>query len=187
MPTLLLVSAFAVATCGLVYELLAGTLASYLLGDSVTQFSTIIGTYLFAMGAGSWATRFLGRDLLQAFARIEVIVGVLGGCSTLLLFWLYGEVVHFRVALYGTVFLIGALVGAEIPLLLRILNSEFDFKEVIARVRGRLRRRAAGLVAVPAAAGAADRARAHRLPLRGDQRHGRDRAPVAAAAGTRTV
>ncbi|SRR5579871_1091562 len=134
MPTLLLVSAFAVATCGLVYELLAGTLASYLLGDSVTQFSTIIGTYLFAMGAGSWATRFLGRDLLQAFARIEVIVGVLGGCSTLLLFWLYGEVVHFRVALYGTVFLIGALVGAEIPLLLRILNSEFDFKEVIARV-----------------------------------------------------
>jgi spermidine synthase len=43
-----------VATCGLIYELLAGTLASYLLGDSVTQFSTVIGTYLFAMGVGSW-------------------------------------------------------------------------------------------------------------------------------------
>src|SRR2546422_9449076 len=34
-----------VATCGLVYELVAGTLASYVLGDSVTQFSTVIGGY----------------------------------------------------------------------------------------------------------------------------------------------
>ena len=34
----LLASAFVVATCGLIYELLASTLASYLLGDSVTQF-----------------------------------------------------------------------------------------------------------------------------------------------------
>ena len=39
-----------IATCGLVYELLAGTLASYVLGDSVTQFSLIIGIYLFALG-----------------------------------------------------------------------------------------------------------------------------------------
>ena len=54
MEILLLFSAFVIATCGLVYELIAGTLASYLLGDSVTQFSTIIGAYLFAMGVGSW-------------------------------------------------------------------------------------------------------------------------------------
>ncbi|MCK7580395.1 MAG: hypothetical protein MZV65_35290 [Chromatiales bacterium] len=32
----LLVSVFVIASCGLVYELIAGTLASYLLGDSVT-------------------------------------------------------------------------------------------------------------------------------------------------------
>src|SRR3974390_2377150 len=55
---LLLASVFAIATCGLVYELIAGTLASYLLGDSVTQFSTIIGVYLFAMGIGSYLSRF---------------------------------------------------------------------------------------------------------------------------------
>lgn len=53
MAPLLLVSVLAIATCGLVYELIAGTLASYLLGDSVTQFSTVIGVYLFAMGVGS--------------------------------------------------------------------------------------------------------------------------------------
>nr|MBP6395952.1 polyamine aminopropyltransferase [Giesbergeria sp.] len=41
----LLASVFVVAACGLLYELAAGALASYLLGDSVLQFSTIIGTY----------------------------------------------------------------------------------------------------------------------------------------------
>jgi len=51
---ILLIAVFCIATCGLIYELVAGTLASYLLGDSVTQFSTIIGTYLFAMGIGSF-------------------------------------------------------------------------------------------------------------------------------------
>ena len=57
----LLISVFVIASCGLIYELIAGTLASYLLGDSVTQFSTIIGTYLFAMGIGSWLSRYVDR------------------------------------------------------------------------------------------------------------------------------
>ncbi|RYH32689.1 MAG: polyamine aminopropyltransferase, partial [Alcaligenaceae bacterium] len=39
----LLASVFVVAACGLVYELSAAALSSYLLGDSVLQFSTIIG------------------------------------------------------------------------------------------------------------------------------------------------
>ncbi len=50
--SLLVLSVFVVASCGLAYELIAGALASYVLGDSVLQFSTIIGTYLFAMGIG---------------------------------------------------------------------------------------------------------------------------------------
>lgn len=134
MSVLLLASAFAVATCGLIYELLAGTLASYLLGDSVTQFSTVIGTYLFAMGCGSWCTRYFRGDLLTHFARIEVLVGLVGGCSVLLLYWLYGHIIHFRIALYLTVFVIGALVGAEMPLLLRIQRGALDFKDMISRV-----------------------------------------------------
>ena len=65
----LLASAFIVATCGLVYELLAITLASYLLGDSVTQFSTVIGSYLFAMGIGSWCSRYVQGNELRLFIR----------------------------------------------------------------------------------------------------------------------
>src|ERR1041385_4510770 len=106
---LLLVSVFAIATCGLIYELVAGTLASYLLGDSVTQFSTIIGSYLFAMGVGSWLSKFLKGNLLAWFVRIEILVGIVGGCSSAILFILFEQIVFFRVLLYSQVLLTGIL------------------------------------------------------------------------------
>ncbi|HEX8721727.1 MAG TPA: polyamine aminopropyltransferase [Pyrinomonadaceae bacterium] len=123
-----------IATCGLVYELLAGTLASYVLGDSVTQFSVIIGVYLFAMGAGSWLSRFVEGDLAARFVDVEMGVAVLGGASAPLLFLSFAHLSYFHVVLYGLVFLIGALVGLEIPLLMRILKDHLDFKELVARV-----------------------------------------------------
>src|SRR5271154_1947305 len=89
MAFLLLFSVFIIATCGLVYELIAGTLASYLLGDSVTQFSTIIGSYLFAMGIGSWLSRYINRNLLAAFVRIEILIGVVGGSTAAVLFLIF--------------------------------------------------------------------------------------------------
>lgn len=129
----LLASAFVVSTCGLIYELLASTLASYLLGDSVTQFSTVIGTYLFAMGLGSWCSRYVTRDELRLFIRVELLIAVLGGASAAVLFVLFPLVEHFRVALYGLVLGIGFLVGLEIPLLIRILRG-FDFRETVSNV-----------------------------------------------------
>ena len=57
MGILLFVTVLLIAACGLIYELIAGTIASYLIGDSVFQFSTVIGTYLFAMGLGSATNR----------------------------------------------------------------------------------------------------------------------------------
>ena len=80
-PPLLFLNVLIVATCGLIYELLAGTLASYVLGDSVTQFSLIIGIYLFAMGVGSWLSRFIDKGLARRFVDIELAVAVLGGFS----------------------------------------------------------------------------------------------------------
>ena len=119
----LLASVFVVAACGLVYELVAGTLASYLLGDSILQFSTVIGAYLFAMGVGSWLSRYLERQLVAQFLRIELLVGLIGGLMPALLFALQTLAVpSFRVALYGLVLAIGILVGLEIPLVMRILK-----------------------------------------------------------------
>lgn len=131
---LLLLTVFVIATCGLIYELVAGTLASYLLGDSVRQFSTIIGVYLFSMGIGSWLSRFLAGDLLRWFIRIEIIVGMVGGISAPLLFFLFEHAASFSVLLYGFVSITGILVGLEIPLLMRILKNNYAFKDLVSQV-----------------------------------------------------
>jgi spermidine synthase len=121
----LLASVFVVAACGLVYELAAGTLASYLLGDSILQFSTVIGTYLFAMGVGSYLSRFFERQLVAHFLRIELLVGLVGGLMPAALFALQSlSSGSFRFALYGLVLVVGILVGLEIPLVMRILKRQ---------------------------------------------------------------
>jgi spermidine synthase len=131
---LLFINVIIIATCGLIYELLAGTLASYVLGDSVTQFSLIIGIYLFAMGVGSWLSRFVEKNIAERFIEIELAVAVLGGVSAPLLFLSFASLSYFSIILYSVVFGIGTLVGLEIPLLMRILKDELDFKELVARV-----------------------------------------------------
>jgi spermidine synthase len=123
-----------IATCGLIYELLAGTLASYVLGDSVTQFSLIIGIYLFAMGVGAWLSRFIESEVARRFVEIELGVALLGGISAPLLFLSFARLNFFQVVLYGMVFAIGTLVGLEIPLLMRILKDHLEFKELVSRV-----------------------------------------------------
>jgi len=131
----LLASVFVVAACGLAYELIAGALASYLLGDSVTQFSTVIGAYLFAMGVGSWLSKFVERDLIGRFVQIELAVGLLGGFTAAGLFVAFAaHAGPFRVLLYGAVFAVGVLVGLEIPLVMRILKRDVAFNELVARV-----------------------------------------------------
>jgi spermidine synthase len=130
----LLYSIFFVAICGLIYELIAGTVASYLLGDSVTQFSTIIGTYLFAMGIGSHLSKYLTRGLLRSFVSIELLVGMVGGFSAAILFVLFDLVEHFRIPLYVLVMVTGILVGIEIPLVMRILKEKLPFKDLVAKV-----------------------------------------------------
>jgi spermidine synthase len=141
----LLASVFVVAACGLVYELAAGALASYLLGDSVLQFSTVIGTYLFAMGLGSWLSRLVERQLVAQFLRIELLVGLFGGLMPAALFVAYNLLptgtagsTAFRVLLYGNVLLVGVLVGLEIPLVMRILKRHFAeryaLKELVSEV-----------------------------------------------------
>ncbi len=134
MSAVFFISVFLIAACGLIYELIAGTLASYLLGDSVLQFSTVIGSYLFAMGIGSWLSRFLTRGLVARFVSIELMVGLVGGFSSSALFLAFAYTQSFRMLLYLLVLIIGVLVGLEIPLLMRILRERFVFRDLVAHV-----------------------------------------------------
>ena len=131
----LLASVFVVAACGLVYELSAAALSSYLLGDSVLQFSTIIGTYLFAMGVGSWLSRYFDRQLPAHFLRVELLVALVGGLLPAILFLAHAYVPGaFRLLLYGLVMIVGMLAGLEIPLVMRILRRDIGLKDLVSQV-----------------------------------------------------
>jgi spermidine synthase len=101
----------------------------------VLQFSTIIGTYLFAMGVGSWLSRYLERQLSAHFLRIELLVALIGGVmpATLFLANAYAPGA-FRLLLYGMVFMVGTLAGLEIPLVMRILKRNVALKDLVSQV-----------------------------------------------------
>ncbi len=121
------------ATSGLVYELSMAAVASYLLGDSVTQFSLIIGIYLSAMGLGAYLSGQVERPLTRAFVDVELGAALLGGLSAPALFIAHATSSAFEFILYCNVVGVGILVGLELPLLLRILERRWAFKELVAR------------------------------------------------------
>jgi spermidine synthase len=131
---ILFLNVLVIAACGLTYELLAGTVASYVIGDSVTQFSLIIGLYLSALGVGAWLSRFIDHDLARRFVEVELAVALIGGLSAPLLFFGFARLSWFQLFLFLVVFVIGVLVGLELPILMRILNEHLDFKELVSRV-----------------------------------------------------
>jgi spermidine synthase len=119
---LVLLAAFTCAACGLVYELELVALGSYLLGDSVTQVSVVLSVMVFAMGVGSLlAKRFTARPA-TAFALVESALAVVGGLSVLTLYGCFVWTGHYRVALVVVATLIGVLIGAEIPLLMTLIQ-----------------------------------------------------------------
>lgn len=130
----LLASIFVVALCSITYELIVGTLSSYLLGNSVLQFSVIIGLYMSAMGVGSYLSRFIENDLLDRFLWVEIGVGVLGGTSSAALFGLFAYFPWFQYAIWVWTFAVGVLVGLEIPLLTRHLRQYDQLRIALANV-----------------------------------------------------
>jgi spermidine synthase len=122
-----------IATAGLVYELAMAAVASYVLGDSVTQFSTVIGVYLSALGIGAYLSRFIERQLSLRFVDVELATALLGGLSAPALLLAFSYTGAFRLVLYSTVLAVGVLVGLELPLLMRILRHKLEFKELVAK------------------------------------------------------
>ena len=130
----LLAATFLVAVAGLVYELIAATASSYLLGDSVKQFSLVIGIFLSSMGLGAWLSRYVG-DPVTGFIRAQIALGLVGGFSASAIFAAYAGYGVIGLPLYGALITIGALSGMEIPLIARVLEQigahEFRFENVL--------------------------------------------------------
>lgn len=131
----LLGSITVVAMCGIVYELIIGAVSSYLLGNSVYQFSITIGFFMFAMGIGSWLSQFVRRDLISTFIRIEILLGLIGGLSAIGLFLAFPlSPPLYRVVMISFILMIGTLVGLEIPLLVRIFSRFSGTRKSVANV-----------------------------------------------------
>src|SRR5687767_241261 len=133
LPALLFATVLCIATAGIVYELVAGALASYVLGDSVTQFSLVIGVYLSALGLGAYLSKFVESRLGRVFVEVELATALAGGASAPVLFLAYANTAAFSVLLYAFVTLVGTLVGLELPLLIRILRRQLELKDLIAK------------------------------------------------------
>ncbi len=134
-PLPLLFSVFVIAACAIVYELMIATISSYLLGDSVYQFSVTIGLFLTSMGVGSYLSRRIHRNLLTTFVAIELLIGAVGGTSALLLYFTYGSLRSiYGPIMYGVIAAIGILVGLEIPILTRLLSEKYTLRVNIANV-----------------------------------------------------
>ena len=133
--SVLLISILIVALCGIVYELIIGTVSSYLLGNSVYQFSLTIGFFMFAMGVGSHVSRYVETRLLETFIYVEMVLALVGGLCSVSLFMLFPFAPWlYTAAMFGFIFIIGGLVGIEIPLLMRILSEHHGARKSIADV-----------------------------------------------------
>ena len=139
----LLAAVLVVATCGILYELIVGTLSSYLLGNSALHFSLTIGGFMTAMGLGLVAlSKWVQGDVLTWFIGVELAVGAVGGLSAAVLYAAYTYTPVYHVAMGGVVLTIGVLVGLEIPLVTRLLGGPGDVSAT------RLKDTVAGVLAV---------------------------------------
>ncbi|MDQ7084176.1 MAG: polyamine aminopropyltransferase [Sulfurovum sp.] len=130
----LLFGTFVIAICGLVYELLAGTLSSYLLGDSIYHFSLVIGLFMSSMGVGAWISRFVSDKLEHTFIIIQFTIALLGGFSAFILFYAFAYLENYDAFLYLITILLGSMLGVEIPLIIRILKDSFSLESNISNV-----------------------------------------------------
>jgi len=132
----LIVSIFIAGLCSIIYELLISTTSSYFLGNSIQQFSITIGIYMAAMGLGSFLSRLSKGNLILRFIEVELLLGLIGGCSVPLLYFsfAYTNVTSFSVLMITLISLIGLLTGLEIPLLARILKDYYPIEINLSNV-----------------------------------------------------
>ena len=135
--SLLLLSVCLIAVCAIVYELVIAALSSYLLGNSIYQFSITIGLFMSSMGIGSFLSKYFKQSLIARFIQIEIAVGFVGGVSTVVLFNTYlffeSEVIYLG-AMVAFIVIVGTLVGLEIPLLIRIIEQRDSLRVTVANV-----------------------------------------------------
>ena len=124
---LLALSMFMTGACGLISEYVLSTVSTYILGNSIEQFSVIIALMMLMMGLAAYAQRYISdENLVEKFILIECFIALIGGFAPIAIYAAFGFMEnHFALVQYFFVCSMGALVGMEIPLVLRI-NEKYS-------------------------------------------------------------
>ncbi len=116
-----------IAICGILYELILWTLSSYLIWDSVRQFSFTIWFFMTGMWIGAYFSRYLEKNAIKNFLRIELLLSVLWASSVIILkilylhFGLHWDLFQFFYLL--VTMLVWAFVWGELPLVATIYKE----------------------------------------------------------------
>lgn len=121
---LLMLTTLIISGCSMCYELIISAVSSYLLGNSTLQYSITIGLYMAALGLGSYISKYVTKKLFNVFVLIELLIGIVGGMSSLILFLANIYIINYAVVMYIEIVLIGTLAGAEIPIMTRIIEED---------------------------------------------------------------
>ncbi len=126
LPILLAFCMFSTGASGLVSEYLLATITTYILGNSIEQFSLVIASMMLMMGvSGVVQSKMSDRNLLQKFIAVEVLMALMAGFAPLAIYAAYGYLENsFFIIHYGFVLSIGFLIGFEIPLVMRIIEKQ---------------------------------------------------------------
>lgn len=132
----LIITTLLVGMCSIIYELLVSTASSYFLGNSVKQFSLIIGFYMAFMGVGAYVSKVFKSNLIYHFILVELALGLIGAFSVPLcyFYFLYADYTGFNYFVFLLISVIGILTGLEVPLITRILEGDYDLKDNISNI-----------------------------------------------------
>ena len=119
---LLLAAVAACAACGLIYELALLTLSASLHGGGIVATSLIVAGYVAALGAGALLVKPLLGHAAITFIAVETLLGVIGGVSAAAMYVAFSFIGGSLWVLVAGTAVIGALVGAEVPLLMTLLQ-----------------------------------------------------------------
>ncbi len=125
LPVLLAFCMFSTGASGLVNEYVLATITTYILGNSIENFSMVIACMMLMMGVSGFVqNKMSDRNLLQKFIAVEVLMALLGGFAPLAIYAAFGYLEHnFQIVHYFFVLSVGFLIGFEIPLVMRIIEQ----------------------------------------------------------------
>jgi len=133
----LLAAVAACAACGIIYELALLTLSASLDGGGIVATSLIVAGYIAALGAGALLVKPLLTRAAITFIAIEALLGIIGGLSAAALYVMFSFIGGSLLVLAVGTALIGGLVGAELPLLMTLLQQRRTAAKDIATDTGR--------------------------------------------------